>query len=237
MRPHVIVNVAMSADGKLSTRERRQVRISGDEDFQRVDHLKADCDAVMVGIGTVLADDPSLTVKSPVLRKRRFDQGLDEHPIRIVVDSNARTPPDAAILHRGEGKRIVACSSRADPDRVRALEKHAAIIVAGEEKVDLRAVLENLSSMGICRLMVEGGGTLIWSLVSDGLVDEITCFIGNLVIGGKDAPTLADGPGFVDEDSFVRLQLHDITQMDEGILLHWKVICGNDTGGKREKTD
>ena len=71
MRPYVIVNIAMSADGKISTRERRQVRISGVQDFTRVDHLKARCDAVMVGIGTVLSDDPSLTVKSEECRSYR----------------------------------------------------------------------------------------------------------------------------------------------------------------------
>ena len=85
MRPVVIVNVAMSADGKLSTRERRQVRISGKDDFSRVDRLKAGCDAVMVGIGTVLADDPSLTIKSPDLKKERLDSGRPEHPVRVEI--------------------------------------------------------------------------------------------------------------------------------------------------------
>ena len=82
MRPCVVVNVAMSADGKLSTRERRQVKISGMQDFARVDQMKAGSDAVMVGIGTVIADDPSLTVKSPAARMERRKLGLDEHPVR-----------------------------------------------------------------------------------------------------------------------------------------------------------
>ncbi|MDD3934298.1 MAG: dihydrofolate reductase family protein, partial [Methanoculleus sp.] len=75
MRPFVFVNVAMSADGKISTRERRQVRISGSGDFSRVDRIKAESDAIMVGIGTVLADNPSLTVKSPELRAERVAAG------------------------------------------------------------------------------------------------------------------------------------------------------------------
>ena len=118
MRPYVVVNVAMSADGKISTRERRQVKISGTQDFSRVDQLKADSDAVMVGIGTVLADDPSLTVKSEERRTNRLHRGADEHPVRIVVDSKARTPPDAALLHKGVGKRIVAVSRLADPKKL-----------------------------------------------------------------------------------------------------------------------
>ncbi len=88
----------MSADGKISTVARRQVRISGKEDMQRVDALKARTDAVMVGIGTVLADDPKLTVKSDVLKRERIAKGRAENPLRIVVDSNARTPSTAAIL-------------------------------------------------------------------------------------------------------------------------------------------
>ncbi|MFA4850840.1 MAG: dihydrofolate reductase family protein, partial [Methanoregula sp.] len=115
MRPYVVVNVAMSADGKISTRERRQVKISGVQDFERVDRLKADSDAVMVGIGTVLADDPSLTVKSEERRTNRMHRGVDEHPVRIVVDSTARISLEASILHKGAGKRIVAVSCQADP--------------------------------------------------------------------------------------------------------------------------
>lgn len=223
MRPYVTVNVAMSADGKLSTRQRRQVRISGDEDFKRVDRLKADSDAVMVGIGTVLADDPSLTVKSPELKKMRLDQGKDEHPIRVVVDSRLRIPSHASVLHKGEGRRVVACSQLAGQAEIRAIEPFAKVIRAGTTKVDLPVLLGELASLGVRRLMVEGGGTLIWSLLEGGLVDEISCFIGGMIIGGADAPTLVDGTGFIQETSFVRLQLNDLKRLDQGVLLCWKV--------------
>lgn len=223
MRPYVVVNVAMSADGKLSTRERRQVKISGSVDFARVDRLKAGCDAVLVGIGTVLADDPSLTVKADECRKVRRDRGVDEHPVRIVVDSRARIPLTASILHKGEGKRIVAVSRRADRERVIALAKTATVIVTGEEEVDLVEMMDELGAMGIRRVMVEGGGTIIASLVSSGLVDEIYTFIGNIIIGGKDAPTLADGPGFTGEADFCRLTLLEARKIESGVLLHWIV--------------
>jgi len=223
MRPVVIVNVAMSADGKLSTRERRQVKISGSEDFARVDRLKAGCDAVMVGIGTVLADDPSLTVKSPELKKQRLDGGRPEHPVRVVIDSRARTPPGASILNKGEGQRVVAVSGRADPGRVAALKKKATVIVAGDDEVDLGKVLDELGVLGIRRLMAEGGGTLIAGLVRAGLVDELYTYVGSIVIGGKDAPTLADGPGWTQEAEFCRLTLAEVTRMDDGVLLHWTV--------------
>lgn len=227
MRPHVIVNVAMSADGKISTRERRQVRISGSQDFARVDRLKAGCDAIMVGIGTVLADDPSLTVKSEECRRYRQNKGWDENPVRIVVDSSGRTPPDSSILNKGHGKRVVAVSGRADPTTVTMLNNKATVIIAGKNEVDLPLLMDNLGSMGIRRLMVEGGGTLIAGLITAGLVHEIYTFIGNMIIGGKDAPTFADGEGFIYESAFLRLTLLDAQRIEEGILLHW-IVTGPD---------
>jgi len=223
MRPYVVVNVAMSADGKLSTRERRQVKISGTQDFNRVDRLKASGDAVMVGIGTVLADDPSLTVKGEECRQRRINRGADEHPARIVVDSRARIPPEASILHKGTGLRIVAVSENADPDKIAALKEYATVIVAGKKEVDLSALMDALGTMGIQRVMVEGGGKLIAGLIRAGLVDEIYTFIGNLIIGGCDAPTLVDGEGFIKEEEFPRLTLIETSRIESGILLHWKV--------------
>jgi len=223
MRPHVIINTAMSADGKLSTRERRQVKISGPLDFSRVDQLKAGCDAIMVGIGTVLADDPSLTVKSEENRNNRLSRGADLHPVRIVVDSHARTPRDSKILHKEPGHRIIAVSKAADAKKVAELKKLATVIINGDEAVDLKALMDELGRMGIRRLMVEGGGTLIAGLISAGLVDEIYTFIGSIIIGGKDAPTLADGPGFVNESEFCRLTLVEVQKMEEGILVHWQV--------------
>lgn len=223
MRPYVIVNVAMSADGKISTRERRQVRISGEQDFTRVDRLKARCDAVMVGIGTVLSDDPSLTVKSEECRSYRRKHGRNDHPVRIIVDSSARIPLEAAVLNKGEGKRIIAVSGRADGAKIAALEKKAQIIITGKDEVDLTALMDELGALDICHIMVEGGGTLIAGLIKAGLVHEIYTFIGNMIIGGREAPTLAEGEGFVNERSFPRLLLLESRRIGDGILLHWKV--------------
>ena len=223
MRPHVIVNVAISADGKISTRERRQVRISGSQDFTRVDRLKAGCDAIMVGIGTVLADDPSLTVKSEECRGYRRNHGWDENPVRIVVDSSGRTPQDSSVLNKGDGKRVVAVSRKADSDIISVLNTKATVIIAGEDEVDLPLLMDHLGAMGIHRIMVEGGGTLIAGLIEAGLVNEIYTFIGNIIIGGKDAPTFTDGEGFILESVFPRLTLLKARRIEHGILLHWVV--------------
>lgn len=223
MRPFVFVNVAMSADGKISTAERQQVRISGDDDYSRVDRIKAESDAIMVGIGTVLSDNPSLTVKSPDLRAWRREAGKDEDPIRVVVDSRGRTPPDADILHRGAGKRIIAVSRAASPEALDVLRRYATVIVTGDETVDLSALLEELYRLGVRRLMVEGGGTLIWALMEKDLVDELQTFIGNIIIGGKDAPTPVDGTGSFRDEDFPRLALIEADRLDEGLLIRWRV--------------
>ena len=221
-RPFVFINSAMSADGKIATIERRQTRISGSLDFDRMDELRASSDAVMVGIGTVLSDNPSLTVKSGERRKKRLAEGKDENPARIVVDSMARTPVDADIFRKGAGRKIIAVTETAPVEKVKRLAEHAEIIVSGRKSVDLEKLLCELKARGINRLMVEGGATLNWGLVSAGLVDEIYTFIGNIIIGGKNAPTLADGEGRT--CGFCKLSLISCEKLDDGILVKWKVL-------------
>ncbi|MBU4075321.1 MAG: 2,5-diamino-6-(ribosylamino)-4(3H)-pyrimidinone 5'-phosphate reductase [Euryarchaeota archaeon] len=220
-RPFVFINAAMSADGKIATIERKQTRISGNLDFDRMDELRATSDAIMVGIGTVLSDNPSLTVKSAQRRDMRRAKGLPENPVRIVVDSMGRTPPDADILKKGEGERIIAVSENAPQERVKKLAESAEIISFGKKTVDLNKFLIELKARGIDRLMVEGGATLNWGLISGGLVDEIYTFIGNIIIGGRSSPTLVDGEGF--KNDFCRLTLLSCEKIEDGVLLRWKV--------------
>ncbi len=224
MRPYVFINAAMSADGKISAYTRKQIPISGDQDFCRVDRLKCGVDAIMVGIGTVLSDDPSLTVKSEELRKERLDRGMDENPIRIIADSLARTPVDADILVKGDGRRVILVSKSAPPERADRLRAAGAeIVVAGEHRVDLASALEHLYGMGVRRLMVEGGGRLNWSLLSQGLVDKVYVYVGNMILGGESSPTLADGTGFSNIDDACQLELISLKQMDKGFVVEWQV--------------
>ena len=216
----------MSADGKISTKERKQVKISGKMDFDRMDALRAGSDAIMVGIGTMLADNPSLTVKSPARRLERKQAGLEENPVRIVIDSRARTPLEADIFIKGESARIIIVSGSAPAERVERLREKAIIICAGDNEVDLPAAMEKLKGMGISRLMVEGGATLNWGMISAGLVDEIYTFVGNLIIGGKMSPTLVDGTGFIEKE-IIRLKLTGTETMEEGVLLKWEVLPYN----------
>lgn len=217
----VVVNAAMSADGKLSTRERKQVEISGPEDFDRVDQLRAESDAVMVGVGTVLADDPSLTLESKERKTQRTEEGRPANPARVVADSQIRTPPDATVLN-SEAETYLLVSEAAPTDFVaQMVESGATVITAGENRVDLTGAVEQLSAHGIDQLMVEGGGEIIFSLFESRLVDRLSVFVGPVVIGGREAPTLADGAGFVEE--FPKLELDTVERVGEGVLLQYDV--------------
>jgi len=218
---HVVANVAVSADGKLSSRRREQVVISGPADFARVDSLRASCDAVLVGVGTVLADDPHLAVEDPALRAERTECGDPTHPARVVVDTHARTPAESRILDDAAATYVLVGES-ASKNRCAALrEAGANVIAVGENRVDIEAGVAALENEGIDRLMVEGGGEILFSAFEAGLVDELSTFVGSLVIGGRDAPTLADGAGFVED--FPELRLEDVERMDGGVACHYAV--------------
>jgi 2,5-diamino-6-(ribosylamino)-4(3H)-pyrimidinone 5'-phosphate reductase len=216
----VVVNAATSVDGKLSTRERRQVRISGSEDFDRVDRLRAAADAVLVGVGTVLADDPHLGVKDEGRRVERLRNGRPANPARVVADSRARTPTDATLLD-DDAHTYLLVSEAAPADRLDDLRAAGAeVVVAGSDRVDLPEALDALADDGVDRLLVEGGGELIFSLFAAGLVDELSVFVGSTLVGGRDAPTLADGDGFV--DSFPTLELVGVERLDDGVVLRYR---------------
>ena len=219
---HVVVNAAMSADGKLSTHEREQIAISGAADFDRVDTLRADSDAVMVGVGTVLADDPSLTVDDEARITARRDRGESAQPARVVADSRCRTPSDARVLDETAETYVLASAAAPAGAVDRLSADGATVITAGEDQVELPTALDSLESHGIERLMVEGGGELIFSLFEAELVDELSTFVGPLVLGGREAPTLADGDGFVDDCP--ALELQGVERLDDGVLLNWTVV-------------
>jgi 2,5-diamino-6-(ribosylamino)-4(3H)-pyrimidinone 5'-phosphate reductase len=217
-RPFIFINSAASADGKISSFLRKQVRISGKDDLARVDGLRASSDAIMVGVGTILADDPSLRIKSELLRKDRLKRGATENPLRIVADSSGRTPLDARVLGAGC---IMAVSNSAPPSRLALLSEKCEIIVSGQSSVDLIELMKILHRIGVNRLMVEGGATLNWSMIDAGLVDEIYVYVGNMIIGGERAPSLVDGVGF--SGNFPKLELISLDRLDGGALFRWRV--------------
>jgi len=220
-RMHVHVNAAESVDGKLSTRQREQVAISGSEDFDRMDELRAESDGVLVGVGTVLADDPGLTVKDSERREQRKEAGKPPNPVRVVADSHARTPPDAKVLDDAAETYVLVSEAADECDTAALSADDVTVVVAGAERVDLETAFTRLENHGIETLMVEGGGELIFSLFEADLVDRLTVYVGSVVIGGRQAPTLADGEGFTDPDAFSELSLVDVEQLDDGVVLYY----------------
>jgi len=219
-KPFVFINIAASVDGKISNEQRRQIRISSNEDLRRVDRLRAESDAIMVGIGTVLSDDPKLTVKSEELRLERIKRGLSENPIRVIVDSKCRIPLNAKVLN-GEAKTIVAVSRQANKNKVKVLmERGVEVVEFGEKLVDLRELMNYLYNIGVRKVMVEGGATLNYSLLKEKLVDEIYVYYGNIIIGGQNSPTIVDGQSF---NPPINLELISVERLGNGVLTKWIV--------------
>ena len=220
MRPYVILNAAMTLDGKIAT-QTGSSNISGEKDLERVHEIRKECDAIMVGIGTVLADDPRLTV-------HKIDAKPEDNPVRVVVDSKGRTPIDARITN-SDAKTIIAMANEYKDD-FKASENYETfknrgvkIFFSGEKHVDLKALMSYLHEEGIDKLMLEGGSTLNFSMIKSGLIDEISICVAPMIVGGANAKTFFDGEGFDLMDDAVRLELTDSYTLDKDLILHYKV--------------
>ncbi len=212
-KPYVISNVGMSVDGKLTT-VGGDSRISCEEDLIRVHKIRAKVDGIMVGIGTVLKDNPRLTVHKIKSNK---------NPVRIVVDSKLRIPLNSRILNK-EAKTIIATTEQADKEKLKHLKnlENVEIIICGKDKVNLKKLMEELYKRGIKSILLEGGGTLNWSMFKEKLVDEVSVYIAPMIFGGKSV-TYVDGEGFKTVDEAVKLELKNFYKLGEGIVLEFKV--------------
>ncbi len=246
-RPYVLVNVAMTADGKIDSAARRGATISSAADKRRVDELRAGVDAVLVGGRTLLAESPKLTVRDAALRQERLARGLPENPIKVGVVSVADLDLEGDFVRTGPAERLVFTTPRTPPEQITRLERAGVqVFVSGGERVDLNEVLETLHRLGVTalatlagvpalifltarlgvrRLLVEGGGTLLAEFFCLGLVDELTIYVAPKIFGGASAPTLADGPGFLPEQApGLRLTAAAPFDPEGGVLLHYLVL-------------
>ena len=224
-RPRVLVNVAMSADGKLDSVARTGMTISSSADKTRVDRLRASMDAVLVGGQTLLNEDPKLTVKSLALRSERKAAGLEENPIKVGVVSLADLQPDGNFMTAGPSHRLIYTTRRTQSGQILRLEKAGAqVFVMGDQRVDCIAMLASLYDQGIHKLMVEGGGTMIAEFFRLDLVDDLMLYLAPRIFGGSSAPTLADGPGFLPEHMpLLRLETAEEFDDDGGVFIHYLV--------------
>ncbi len=190
--------------------------------MERVDKLRAESDAILVGMTTVVKDDPKLTIKSEKLREERIKKGLPENPIKIAVGNIDRIRLNSEFLNYGNSEKILFTTENSKREMIQKLRKKATICVSGKKHVNLRKMVQILSEMGVKRIMVEGGGTINFELLKRGLVDEIHVAIAPKIIGGKTAPTLVDGDGFSSKE-IINLDLVETKNYDEVIVLRYKV--------------
>ncbi len=206
----------MSLDGKIAT-SGGESRLSSLEDLHRVHRIRAKVDGIMIGIGTLLADNPKLTVKL----------ARGNNPQRIVVDSKARTPMDAHVVATAlETPTIIAVTSTASARRVQKLRKAGVTVLrCGKGPlVSLPILMRSLRARGIQQILLEGGGTLSWSMLSKGLVDEISVAITPRILGGADATTLVEGEGVKRVRNAIRLRLTSVKKYGGDLILRYRVL-------------
>jgi 2,5-diamino-6-(ribosylamino)-4(3H)-pyrimidinone 5'-phosphate reductase len=212
----IIINSAMSIDGKISSYSGNS-RISSKKDLVRVHKLRSKVDAIVVGINTVLIDNPMLTIR--YIRNNRIS------PTRIIVDSYGRIPLNSKILRSATKiKTIIVVTKQASRDTIEEIKKSGAyVIIIGSKLVNLKRLFKMLYDMGYRKILIEGGGELNWSCLHDGIVNELIITITPKVLGGRDAVTLVEGRGYSTISQAIKLKLTKIIQNknDNEITLYY----------------
>lgn len=198
--PFVTLKLAMTLDGKIATRTGDSRWVSCEQSRRMVHRLRERSDAVMVGVGTVLADDPELNARNG----KRIT-----YPTRVIVDSQGRTPATARVLLQPAGETVVAVTDAAPAGRVRKLEEAGARILPVEERgslVSLPHLMQKLGEIGITSVLIEGGGSIAASALAAGIVDKVIVFVAPKIVGGESARTPVEGPGVETMDDALQLE-------------------------------
>ncbi|PTM85594.1 dihydrofolate reductase family protein [Streptomyces sp. VMFN-G11Ma] len=214
--PYVLLSAAVSLDGCLDDTGPERLLLSSPADFDRVDEVRASVDAILIGAGTIRADNPRLLVNSPERRAARIAQGRPEYPLKVTVSGSGDLDPDANFWHTG-GDKLLATTDKG-AERARALGLAADIVPLGTD-LDWRGLLEHLHDVrGVRRLMVEGGGTVHTQLLQQGLADELQLVLAPLFVGDPDAPRLF-GPGAYQDG---RLRLVETRRIEDVVLMRYE---------------
>lgn len=214
----VLINAAMTIDGKIAT-NLGDSAISSKQDLRRLHRLRSSVDAIVIGISTVIVDNPRLTVR---LVKR-----YGTTPVRIIIDSTGRIPLDSKILKSASKiNTIVAVTSRTSDKRIDKIKSAGAmVIVAGARTVDLKELFCILKKMGFNKILVEGGGELNWSILQLGIVNELMVTVAPRIVGGRTATTLVEGDGYTRISESIKTELIKISRQNNGeIMLYYKLV-------------
>jgi riboflavin-specific deaminase-like protein len=218
-RPYTLLSCSMSIDGYLGSAAPRRLELSNNADFDRVDGVRATCDAIMVGAATVRIDNPRLLVRSQSRRDERAAHGLPASPIKVTVTERMELDPRADFFTTGDTEKLVYCSSPRVRD-ARSRLGRLATVVDGGRRVRMRRLTEDLGARGVQRLMVEGGGNIHTQFLTENLADELQLVVAPFFVGDSRAPR------FVSDGRFPwnpgrRATLADVRQIGDVVLLRY----------------
>lgn len=217
--PYVVLKYAMSLDGKIASYTGASQWITGEEARQHVHKLRGTYRAILVGVGTVLADDPLLTC--------RIEGGRD--PLRVICDSHLRTPLTARVIQTAREVPTLLATCETDAERFARYEQYGVQVVslpAAEGRVSLLSLLRYLGKAQVDSVLVEGGGTLHWSMLAEGLVHKVVAYVASLLLGGAGAVSPVEGVGFPHPDAALRLHTPTVTRLGEDFLVEGLVEEG-----------
>lgn len=225
-RPRVLVNMALSADGKIATANRAVTTFGSARDLAHLYELRATADAILSGARTIEETGATLGAGGTRYQRARRRRGLAEFPLRVIASGRASMDPAAPIFHRGSAPIVLLTTTRAPRSRLRRLQPHlAGVIACGEEGIDFAAALAVLRRRwGVRRLLCEGGGELNDALFRAGLVDELHLTVCPLLIGGGQAPSLADGSGCARLADAAAFRLHRARRRGDEMFFTWRAV-------------
>ncbi|WP_405734937.1 dihydrofolate reductase family protein [Streptomyces sp. NBC_00028] len=213
--PYVLLSAAVSLDGYLDDLGPDRLLLSSPADFDRVDEVRASVDAILIGAGTIRADNPRLLVNSPERRAARVAAGKPEYPLKVTVSGSGDLDPEARFWHTGGDKLVYTTDQGAERAKAHGL---AAEVAALGPDIDWRRLLADLAARGVDRLMVEGGGRIHTQLLQQGLADELQLVLAPLFVGTPEAPRLFGPGGYQDG----RLRLVETRQIEDVVLMRYE---------------
>ncbi|MEU5879263.1 dihydrofolate reductase family protein [Spirillospora sp. NPDC047279] len=220
-RPYVLLSCAMSVDGYIDDASPERLRLSSPADFDRVDGVRATCDAILVGAGTVRRDDPKLLLKSPTRRDQRTAKGLPADLTKVTVTESGDLDPESRFFTTGDSPKLVYCASSAAHPLAARLTGIAEVIDTGDP-VDFPVMLGDLAARGVRRLMVEGGGGMHTRFLALDLVDEVQLVVAPFLIGDPSAPRFV-GSGVFPQDPERPMRLAELTRIGNLALLRYVI--------------
>ncbi|MGX6607499.1 RibD family protein [Micromonosporaceae bacterium Da 78-11] len=218
-RPYTLLSCGMSIDGYLDDAAQRRLLLSNDADFDRVDEVRASCDAILVGAATIRQDDPRLLVRSAARRAQRAARGDLPTPVKVTMTRGCDLDPAARFFTAGDVDKLVYCAT---PTLAEARDRlgEVATVIDGGDPVDVHLISADLAARGIRRLMVEGGGTMHTQFLTAGLADELQLVVAPFFVGDSRAPRFV-GDGDFPWGPDRRATLAEVRQIGDVVLLRY----------------